>query len=325
MRIWRHSCQSTLTRQLIVSPDTDVYIIGVTQWSSSKDIYIEISTLGSKEKKLLHLSHLHDSLTQDPDLAAIPQHQVPLVIQTLYASTGCDYTSFFSRLGKSSFLKAFYRFAEFIGSVNPHSEKDGYFSFLRLVGSAYYLKYRSSFTDHHHPRVLYHSFDREGQTVLHQHVAWLDSIRAVVWQQTQDEKDFIPSHTALQQHWLRACWVLNMWNHAANNKIQFLPIDKHGWKELENGQGWKFLWDTEEHILSVRTRVNQLTRGCKCKKGCHGRCGCRQKGQYCGAGCKCMNCSNLNAPASGSETHAHPLSKLNSRGNGMSPVETDHI
>ena len=33
MRIWRHSCQSALTRQLIFSPDTDVYIIGLQSFS----------------------------------------------------------------------------------------------------------------------------------------------------------------------------------------------------------------------------------------------------------------------------------------------------
>lgn len=137
MRIWRHSCQSALTRQLIFSPDTDVYIIGLTHLSTCKDIYIEISTLGSKEKKLLHLNQLTNSLTQDPDLAAIPLQQLPLVLQTLYAATGCDYTSFFSGLGKSTFLKAMYKYATFIGPMIPHSEKEGYLSFLRLVGSAY--------------------------------------------------------------------------------------------------------------------------------------------------------------------------------------------
>ena len=113
-----------------------------------------------------------------------------------------------------------------------------------------------------------------------------------MWQQTQAERDLIPSHTALEQ---RACRVVNMWNHASNSEIQFLPMEKYGWLKADNAQGWKFQW--------IQRSISSVLED-ECKKGCHGRCGCRQKGQLCGARCKCINCSNLNTPSSGSELHS---------------------
>jgi hypothetical protein len=35
-----------------------------------------------------------------------------------------------------------------------------------------------------------------------------------------------------------------------------------------------------------------LTKGCKCKTGCKGRCGCRRVGRKCGPSCYCIDCQN---------------------------------
>ena len=45
-------------------------------------------------------------------------------------------------------------------------------------------------------------------------------------------------------------------------------------------------------MQEISTKVAQLTKGCKCKKGCTGRCGCRREGHECGPGCACINCTN---------------------------------
>ena len=45
---------------------------------------------------LLHLNHLILALTDDPDLGNVDATILPRVLQTLYVTTGCDYTSFFS-------------------------------------------------------------------------------------------------------------------------------------------------------------------------------------------------------------------------------------
>ena len=46
----------------------------------------------------------------------------------------------------------------------------------------------------------------------------------------------------------------------------------------------------------IKTTVDFLTKGCKCKKGCGEKSGCgcvRKKKSYCGPGCECQGCVNL--------------------------------
>ena len=43
---------------------------------------------------------------------------------------------------------------------------------------------------------------------------------------------------------------------------------------------------------AIRKQVATLLKGCGCKTGCQTRqCGCKAKGQACGEGCNCMNCT----------------------------------
>ena len=65
--------------------------------------------------------------------------------------TGCDYISFFSRIGKTTFYRYFFQHAEFITSgqlqgtladieLRDNSFEKGFLSFLRLVGVTYFKK-----------------------------------------------------------------------------------------------------------------------------------------------------------------------------------------
>ena len=140
-RILRHCQQSHLYRQYIFSPDTDTYIIGLTNHKPGAETFIDLTSVGSEDPKIMNLNKLIDSMKSDPDLAFIEQNTLPTVLQSLYASTGWDYNPFFAGIGKGSFLKAFYTHAEFISSdgslsnIDPNNEQ-GYLSFLRLVGTA---------------------------------------------------------------------------------------------------------------------------------------------------------------------------------------------
>ena len=68
-------------------------------------------------------------------------------IQTIFVATGCDYISFFSGIGKATFLRYFYQHAEFISSGKynlPGTLADvdieansRFLAFLRLVGTVY--------------------------------------------------------------------------------------------------------------------------------------------------------------------------------------------
>jgi hypothetical protein len=97
--------QSTQKRFYIVSPDTDVYHIGLPLHLGDKD---EINITGSNHKRILSLSNLKYNLISDPDLSSVSPSLLPKIMQTLYAATGCDYTSFFSGLGKTTLMKCFF-------------------------------------------------------------------------------------------------------------------------------------------------------------------------------------------------------------------------
>ena len=96
-RIWRHCQQSHLNRHYIFSPDTDTYVIGLTNHKQGAETFIDLTPIGSEDTKIMNINKLIDSMRSDPDLGFIEQDSLPTVIQALYASTGCDYNPFFCR------------------------------------------------------------------------------------------------------------------------------------------------------------------------------------------------------------------------------------
>ena len=109
-RLWRHSAKCGYHKQLIYCPDTDAYMIGLTNHNKSTDAMVELTTIGSKNRKLLPMNELIDSLRRDLNLSLVPSQDLPAILQALYVSTGCDYISFFYGLGKSSFFNSFFRY-----------------------------------------------------------------------------------------------------------------------------------------------------------------------------------------------------------------------
>jgi len=86
-----------------------------------------------------------------------------LVVPVLAGSGDPPSNPFFVGIGKGSFLKALFQYAEFIccegslSDVQPGNKEKGYLAYLRLVGAAYFLKYRSSYRGTKSPVTLYHS------------------------------------------------------------------------------------------------------------------------------------------------------------------------
>ena len=78
------------------------------------DIMIQLSKNTIRDAKFIHLNALFSVLGSDPDLAMIPEDQRAQVLQTTYVYTGSDYTSFFQRIGKISFLATLFQYASFI-------------------------------------------------------------------------------------------------------------------------------------------------------------------------------------------------------------------
>ena len=108
-RLCLHVRKSNAHQIVICSPDTDVYHIGIPlQCIQEKQVIVQISAIISQERQFLHLNHLTLAMRNDPDLATIDATILPQVLQTLFVLTGCDYTSFFSGIGKATFLRNFF-------------------------------------------------------------------------------------------------------------------------------------------------------------------------------------------------------------------------
>ena len=158
-RLWYHVKKTHSNKILIMSPDTGVYMIGLPlDGTKQKDIILQISTYSAQELRFLNLTTMICLLHNDPDLARIGNKILPKVMQTIYVATGCDYTSFFSQIGKATFLRYYFQYASFIiagidsipgtladVSLYDGSYKLGYLAFVRLVGTVYFKKHSSGF------------------------------------------------------------------------------------------------------------------------------------------------------------------------------------
>ena len=106
-RIWLHVLNSSGEKMLVLSPDTDVYNIGLPLIADTNlDVIVHLSPITSKELRLFCMKELKRAFINDPDLATISQQQIPSTMQTLYVCSGCDYVSF-TALEKLIFLTVF--------------------------------------------------------------------------------------------------------------------------------------------------------------------------------------------------------------------------
>ena len=266
---------------------------------------MQVSAVSSRQTKFLNLTELVRALRCDPDLAGIDPSILPQILQTLYVVSGCDYISFFSHIGKATFLRYFYQYSSFItGGDQPNTPgtlantalnrhcNTGFLAFTRLIGTVYFKKNASGFGTSS-PAAHFKKFADPGLTVNEQHSAWLEDIRQTISYRIKFENEMVPSDEALKLHWQRTCWVIHMWNQADQNTMVLQPISQYGWNVRTNGE-LTFVWDTTENIQAVRDRVKLLMKGCKCITGCTTlRCTCRKSNQQCSEGCECINCSNI--------------------------------
>ena len=102
-RIWRHAIQTSATKILICSPDTDVYNIGLSA-PGDKDYVVQLNIHHAIDKKYLILKHLQLAFQRDPDLHSLSRDHLSLIMQSLYISTGCDYISYFKTFGKATII-----------------------------------------------------------------------------------------------------------------------------------------------------------------------------------------------------------------------------
>jgi hypothetical protein len=69
-------------------------------------------------------------------------------------------------------------------------------------------------------------------------------------------------------------------------------LTDYGWEISNNSL--RIVWDSDVNFKKVEKTVEWYTKGCGCKVGCsNNKCQCRKKNSYCGPGCKCTSCKNL--------------------------------
>ncbi len=206
----------------IDGPDTDIYHIGLPlNHGIQKEIIVQLNPYSSKDLSYLHMTAFVTALSNDPDLSSVPSHTLPQVFQTIFTATGCDYTSFFSGIGKATFLRYFYENAEFITSGKgnapgtladiglQHNTFDkGVLVFLCFVGVVYFKKHASEFSTST-PTSHFNKLDTQGLSPTQKHQQWLDDIRQHIWDRVQFENEMIPNTEALYHHWKRTCWVID--------------------------------------------------------------------------------------------------------------------
>uniref|UniRef100_A0A1X7VCY4 Uncharacterized protein n=1 Tax=Amphimedon queenslandica TaxID=400682 RepID=A0A1X7VCY4_AMPQE len=264
-RIWLHVKSCYGSRVLIFSPDTDVYHIGLLQMHAEHEILVQYNTLGS-DLKLVALNTLSECLQNEPELRQVDKPLRNKIIVTLYALSGCDFTSFFVGITKTSFAKTLLNYAEFItgdtkvapGTLASHSPAgNGFLACLRLVASAYMVKHKQAFSSNT-PPALYLSF--ESESIMERHKRFYNHVKEQIWTRVTFEDDLPPSFEALQRHWLRSIWVLNYWEQSYHNDVTLLPVNYFGWSINEDKITVD--WESNENVMAIRKRVSFLTKGC---------------------------------------------------------------
>ena len=291
------------------------------------DVIIQLSKYTDDRARYLHMTNMITALTKDPDLSEIHIQTRPQVLQSIYVATGCDYTSFFNGLGKVTFLATFFQHAAFIagrnsppgtiGEMSLDLQSNAKFSFLRLIGCAYYKQHTSGFRSQT-PEALFYSVSDAATTSDH-HAKWLAMIRSTVRQRVDTESKSMPTTEALLLHWNRCMWIVAMWHSATLNSIDlpgmlghynvhtcicntviihlfcFAALTDYGWKR-ENGV-LEIVWEVSENIAKSKSSLEFFLSGCKCKTGCSTRiCSCKKKDRKCGPSCSCHFCKNTINP-----------------------------
>ena len=106
-RVWLHVLWAVGEHKLVFSPDADVYHIGMLLAHNMGDVLIQLNPFG-RDLKLLSMHKLLKGIVSDPDLYSIAPEQRSKILVMLYITTGCDFTSFFVGMGKTTFLKNFF-------------------------------------------------------------------------------------------------------------------------------------------------------------------------------------------------------------------------
>ena len=305
-QIFLHIFDSTCTNILMYSIDRDVGLVALPIDFGQKNVCLQYKAKAGDER-FLNVKLLQQAIKLDSDFSHVINNNIDILkcIQSLYICSGCDFVSYFCHLGKSIFFNTFAQYANFISGEdtanlscsNVHVDSDrekGLLSFYRLILCVYYKVNRACLHTYDTPVHLFNSLTADS-SLEHHHKA-LEIVRKASWKGVYEDQ-LLPSHSALRFHWLRSCWVSTVWGKCKTPVFMYPDITQYGFSvtQDEDSTCVEFIWDSQENIEQIRNNVAYLTRGCSCKKNkcVNKQCKCQKQGKYCGPGCTCRNCTNL--------------------------------
>ena len=324
-RIWLHTCWTTYENILIISKDTDLYHIGlpIVQSHQNKNVFIQLqlSATYDNDDKYIHVNGLLNALQNDHEFHSVPKHVIPYFIMLFFICSGCDFTSSFYGFGKSTFMDLCFKNSEFIyknkineqvcnlfdpTTVNSFRSCDlctqntfcnscivrleSYICGLsRAVGSVYFTKVKNALNEHFSHKFMKSQYNIKHSTMKN-HESFLAAIRTANYNSATYENTCLPSFDALKYHFFRVLYIYLLWLSAGKSGIHnHDSLERYGY----NTDG-SYVWDTPENLEEIQKKVKRITKGCKCKKGrCLKNCGCKRSGNFCGPGCDCDDCHNL--------------------------------
>ena len=99
------------------------------------------------------------------------------------------------------------------------------------------------------------------------HKKWLHEIQSVVNIRIITEDEKVPSYTSLWRHWLRTCWIVEMWRNS------FLP-DIYSSLPPPEQSGWRFSdgtytidWESSEVQQKIQRSIDFLLKDAVVKRG----------------------------------------------------------
>nr|XP_054755303.1 uncharacterized protein LOC129261272 [Lytechinus pictus] len=305
-QIWLHALDSQCSNILIYSIDRDIAMIGLPlDFAQNKSVIIQFDAKVGHEK-FLNLINLQLACENDSDLSQLKNKGIHIrkCLQMLYICSGCDFVSFFAHNGKTTFLKLFFQYGPFITANSPETHgtlcesslnenfENGLLSFYRLILCVYYHSNRACLHNFNSPIDLYNSVSADN--VLEQHIKALDVVRRASWKGVYED-GLLPSSSALRFHWMRACWVQTVWSKTESAIFFYPDINLYGYTASPDSGIVTCKWDSQENIDKIKSNVIYLTRGCACAKSkcATNICKCKKEKKYCGPGCRCKQCTNI--------------------------------
>ena len=118
---------------------------------------------------------------------------------------------------------------------------------------------------------------------------------AIVSERILSKEERMPSTSSLWRHWLRTAYIHTLWHNSNDYDVYSnLPIpENNGWIKNKNDE-YEIDWEDPTKKSKIKSNMDFLLSGCKCKTGCKTRkCGCKKAGKVCGPGCVCSGCGNF--------------------------------